>query len=368
MSDESTSDPLSPARRSPYPAFAAIGAIVALLILALAWVAGGITPKRLTAQRLIDTVEGGKAHPGFRRAHSKGVCVTGHFEPSAQASTLSMARVFSQPHVPVLGRLSIAGGDPHALDAQARVRSMALLLKTDDGQQWRTAMNSFPFFSVATPASFAAQIVASRPDPVTGKPDPAKIAAFLQRYPEAKKLQDWARSAPWSNSWANTQFNGVNAFRFIDANGGEHFVRWSMRPQAPFEPLSAEQRQQADADFLAEDLQSRLQQGPLRWDLVVTEAAPGDPVDDPSQPWPDERSHIVAGTLTLESSQPQATGPCRDINYDPTLVPVGIALSDDPVLAARAAAYSVSFTRREREIGTGKAPQATGKSPQEAAR
>lgn len=70
----------------------------------------------------------------------------------------------------------------------------------------------------------------------------------------------------------------------------------------------------------------------------------------------------------LESSQPQATGACRDVNYDPTVVPDGIALSDDPILAARAAAYSVSFNRREREIAQGQAPEATGAAVQEAAR
>jgi catalase len=79
------------------------------------------------------------------------------------------------------------------------------------------------------------------------------------------------------------------------------------------------------------------------------EAAPGDPVDDPSQAWPEGRPRHLAGVLVLKSSQPQATGPCRDVNYDPTVIPDGVALSGDPILAARAAAYSVSFNRRERE-------------------
>ena len=37
----------------------------------------------------------------------------------------------------------------------------------------------------------------------------------------------------------------------------------------------------------------------------------------------------------------------------PRAVPDGIALSNDPILAARAAAYSVSFNRRERETARG---------------
>ena len=362
-------DPLMPPKPPiPWLALAAIATIVLLLATAFAWAAGWIGRDRLTAPRLVDAIEGGKPYAGFRRAHSKGVCVAGYFEPSTQAAALSRAQVFSQPRTAVQGRLSIGGADPYALDAQARVRSLALLLKTDSGQEWRMAMNSFPFFSVSTPVGFHKQLVASRPDPATGKPDPAEMAAFLAEHPDAKRFQAWTKSAPWSSSWANTAYNGVNAFRFVDAAGRERFVRWSMEPQAPFEPLSEAERQQADPDYLRKDLQARLRQGPLRWNLVIIEAAPGDPIDDPSQAWPENRPRHIAGVLVLKNSQPQATGQCRDVNYDPTVVPDGIALSSDPILAARAAAYSVSFNRRERETARNQAPQATDVTAQEAAR
>lgn len=339
-----------------------IGAIVATAAIAFAWSAGHLDRDRITAQRMTDLIErNGGPHPGFRRAHSKGVCVTGTFHGNGQASALSTARVFSQSELPVLGRLSIGGGDPHGSDAKARVRSLALLLRSDDGQQWRMAMNSFPFFAVPTTEGFQAQTLASMPDPATGKPDPQKMADFLARYPQAKKFQQWAATAAWSNSWANTEFNGVNAFIFSAADGSKHAVRWSMRPQTAFAPLDAQQREQTDADFLAEDLQTRLAQGPLRWDMVVTVAAPGDPVNDPSQAWPQDRRQVVAGTLELTASTPQASGDCRDINYDPLILPQGIAGSGDPILAARSAVYAQSFHRREREIARGQAPDATGK-------
>lgn len=361
MSPPSSPSPRTGGRRG-WPLLA-IGAIAAALAAAFAWTAGWLGgASRLTASAMTNAIEAnGPAHPGFRRAHAKGVCVTGVFRSSGQAAALSSARVFRQAETPVLGRMSIGGGDPHGVDAQARVRSMALLLRSDDGQQWRMAMNSFPFFVVATAQGFHAQTLASRPDPATGKPDPARMAAFVAQYPEARKFLAWAKSAPWSNSWGNTRYNGVNAFRFIAADGHEQAVRWSMRPHLAFAPLSPRQREQADADFLAEDLAQRLAQGPLQWDLVLTLAAPGDPVNDPSQPWPDSRAQIVAGTLSLTAAQPQATGACRDINYDPLILPTGIRASNDPILAARSAVYSQSFNRREREIGRGQAPEAIGK-------
>jgi len=164
--------PGAPRKHSPLLWIALIALILGAVALAFAWLAGWIGG-RLTAQRFTDTIEAtGPAHPGFRRAHSKGVCVSGWFEPSAQAPTLSSARVFSQRRVPVMGRLSIGGGDPYGADNTARVRSLAVQMVSDDGQEWRMAMNSFPFFAVPNAEAFYEQTRASIPDPTTGKPDP----------------------------------------------------------------------------------------------------------------------------------------------------------------------------------------------------
>ena len=355
-----------PASRGPALAYAAIAAIVGLLALAFAWTAGWLTPQRLTAARFTDTVQGGvpAAYPGFRRAHAKGVCVAGHFEGSADAAALSSARVLAPGRTPLLGRMSIGGGSPYGLDAQARVRSMALVLKGDDGQEWRMAMNSFPFFAVPTAKAFHDQALASAPDPTTGKPDPARQAAFAEANPSAQRFGAWAKSALWSDSFASTQYNGIHAFEFSDADGGSRMVRWSMRPQAPFVEMSAAQRDAAGDDYLQQELMTRLADGPVRWDMVATVAGPGDDIADPSVAWPEDRQQVVVGTVVLESAEPQATGPCRDLNFDPTFLPPGIAVSDDPILAARAAVYAHSFDRREREIAHGSGtPATTGEKP-----
>jgi len=348
-----------PLLRRAWP-LAAIAAILAALAAAFAWTASWIGGPRLTAQRVTDAIEAGngRIHPGFRRAHAKGVCVTGHFASNGAGAPLTRAGMLAAgATTPVLGRLSIAGGDPHAPDATTRVRSMALLLAGADGQQWRMAMNNFPFFAVSTPQGFYDQAVANRPDPATGKPDPAKMAELLRRHPEIKRFQQWAKTAPWADSWGNTGFNGVNAFRFTDAAGRVHFVRWSMRPRLAFAAMDKAKRAGAEADYLADDLQARLANGPLRWGLVLHVAAPGDPINDPSRAWPADRQQIVAGTLVLDAAQDQAEGACRDINYDPTVLPDGIRPSDDPVLAARASVYAQSYNRREREIARGQAPK-----------
>ncbi|WMJ71224.1 catalase family peroxidase [Stenotrophomonas sp. 24(2023)] len=348
-------------RLRPLLPLAGIGAIVGAVTLAFAWSGGHLPSRTLDAPTLIGAIErSSPPQPGFRRSHSKGTCVLGTFTASGDGAAWSSARVFTQRSVPVLGRLSYPGTDPHAADAKARVRSLALLLRTDDGQQWRTAMNSSPFFAVATPEDFKAQAEAATPDPATGKPDPARMAAFLAGHPQARAFQAWAKSAPWSNSWANTPYNSLNTFIGTAADGSRHALRWTLRPQAPFVPLSPEQREQADANFLVQDLSARLAAGPVRWDLVLTEAGPGDRIDDASYAWPAERAQRVAGVLELKSATPQATGECRDINFDPLVLPQGLAASGDPLLAARSAVYSQSFNRREREIARGQAHDAIG--------
>ncbi len=117
-------------------------------------------------------------HPGFRRNHAKGVCVSGYFESNGRGVALSKAACFRAGRVPVIGRFALAGGQPYAADAPQTVRSMAILFKLPDGEEWRTAMIDIPVFAVKTAQAFHDQLLASAPDPATGKPDPATMKAF----------------------------------------------------------------------------------------------------------------------------------------------------------------------------------------------
>lgn len=73
-------------------------------------------------------------------------------------------------------------------------------------------------------------------------------------------------------------------------------------------------------------------------------------MDDASKAWAGAHTVLNAGTLVLESSQPQLDGDCRDINFDPLILPSGIEASNDPLLAARSAAYASSYLRRTGEV------------------
>ncbi|WP_308725924.1 catalase family peroxidase [Metapseudomonas otitidis] len=324
-----------------------IGLAVAGLAGAFAWTAGWIGPQRLTPQRIIDTFEANAGHyPGYRKNHAKGLCISGQFQSSGAVAAYSRAQVFAPGDIPVTGRLAIGGSNPFAADASVPVRSLALRLRSADGQEWRTGMNTPAVLAVGTVEAFFEQVLASAPDPVTGKPNPAKVQAFFDAHPESAAFRQWAQTNKPSNSFANARYHGLNAFRLVNAEGQARYVRWAMVPEAPYEPLDA---QVDDPDFLAHDLHRRLAQGPLRWHLVLTLAEDGDPVDDPSRAWPAERQQVEAGTLVIDRAQPEDQGDCRDINFDPLVLPDGIEPSADPILAARSAAYAVSFNRRTHE-------------------
>lgn len=334
---------------------AAIGLGVAALAAGFAYAAGWVGPERLPPKRIIDTFEAQAGHyPGYRKNHAKGLCVSGYFKSSGLAEPFSNARVFSQPRVPVIGRFAIGGANPFSADASVPTRSLAVEFSSDDGEHWRSGMNTPPVLAVNTAQGFYEQMLAMAPDPASGKPDPVKLQTFFARHPESAAFRQWAKDYKASDSFANSTFHSINAFRLIDGSGNAHYVRWRMEPQTPFAALPSNID---DKDFLQHDLQQRLAQGPLRWTLVLTLAEPGDPVDDPAQPWPAERRQLDAGTLVIHQVQAPEHGACRDLNFDPLILPRGIEASADPILAARSAAYAESFNRRSREdAGLGARP------------
>ncbi|HKT29168.1 catalase family peroxidase [Dyella sp.] len=316
-----------------------------IIVVAFGYVGGWFTPQRLTAQRLVNQLQANAGvFPGYRRNHAKGVCVAGYFDSNGQAKTYSVAQVFGLGRTPVIGRFAVPVGNPYAPDSAIPIRSLALRFTQANGQQWRTGMNSMPVFPVATPQAFYQLLQAQQPDPSTGKPSPAKLGAFFAAHPETAAFGAWVKTAAPSASYATNTYWSLNAFEFVDAKGEKHAVRWRVVPEAHDATTGG-----ADANYLDADLAQRLAQGPQRWHLMVTLANPGDPTNDASKEWPSDRRDVDAGTLVLTSTTPQESGECRDINYDPTVLPHGIEISDDPLLPARSAAYATSYLRRTSE-------------------
>ena len=302
--------------------------------------------EEVTSQEIIDALEKRNGtFEGYRRAHAKGMCGSGSFVGAG--TDLSSAGVFGKgTSTPVTFRFSDAGGNPFINDKQEGVRAMGLIFTLPDGEEWRTAMNSIPMFIVKDPAAFKAITEAMTPDPTTGKPDPAKQGAFFGAHPESMRLIQHLQTNPPSASFMQAQYNGINAFYFVAADGSRTAVRWSMVPDAGYAPINPAEVAGKGENFLFDDLTAAVAAGPVTWTLTAQIAAEGDDLLDATLPWPAERETVTLGTLTLSATEPLDTGACQDENFDPLFLPTGIEPSDDPILYARSGAYAESFSRR----------------------
>jgi catalase len=329
---------------SPLGSLVAIGVVVGVGAAAFAYTAGWLSPQRLTPERMVAAL--GAPMPadlGHRRNHAKGLCFTGRFQANGNGVALSRAALFVAGSYPVVGRFNLGTPNPDAKDASARVRGLSIQIKPPGGQEWRSGMINAPFFPVSTPQDFYQLLTAS------GSKDPGAMPGFVAAHPGFVKFGAWAQTGPWTGSYAEERYNGLNAFRFVDASGAVHPVRWSMLPAAAPVSVDPATLDAGGPDLLEQEITKRVQAGPVRWTLQVTVADASDQTADPSKPWPDGRRTVDVGTLLVDQVQAEADGPCRDVNYDPTVLPDGIAVGDDPFPAARSAAYAVSFDRRTAE-------------------
>jgi len=328
---------------------AGIGVVLLGVAGAFLYLGGWFNPEALTPARFADGFERVDGiYSGFRRNHAKGVGVSGFFESNGQGTHLSKAVLFQAGRVPVIGRFSFGGGDPYVADGPNLVRGLGLLFRQPDGEEWRTAMINLPVFPFKTPQAFFDNLIASQPDPQTHKADPQKMEAFLARHPETVQAMKIIKSHSVSSGFDNSAYYGLIAFWFVDASGTSIPVRWSMVPLQPFVAADADAAQ-GDKNYLFDALIASIVQHPLQWRLMITVGQPGDVTDDASIPWPDGREQVDVGTLTLDHVESEETSPARDINFDPLVLPEGMAPSDDPLLSARSAVYSQSFTRRAGE-------------------
>jgi catalase len=224
-----------------------------------------------------------------------------------------------------------------------RVRGLGIRITPPDGQEWRSAMIDAPIFPVSTPQDFYELLTAS------ASKDPDAMKKFIAAHPGFVSFVGWAKSAPWTGSYAEERYNSLDSFLFIDGSGTRHPIRWSLVPAAQPVPISPDELAKRGPDFLEQEITQRVAAGPQRWSMVITVANPDDPTADPNKAWPADRRTVEVGTLAVQQIEPERDGPCRDINYDPTVLPSGITTSDDPFPAARSAAYSRSYNSRTAE-------------------
>jgi catalase len=288
-----------------------------------------------------------KPPKGFRPSHAKGLCAEGTFTATPEAAGLSAAPHFSGQPIRTTVRLSVAGASPKASDKARSARGMALRFHLPDSEITDMVMISAPVFGLRDPANFVALVESRRPDPATGRPDPAKVQAFNDAHPDTKAQIEYFKTAPVPASYAHAPFWAVNTFVFVGEDGRRQPARWVVEPVAGVVGLTDEQLKTMPDEFLAEEFRGRLARGPAEWDFHLQFPGEGDPLDDATVAWPADRRKVKVGRLAVTSAAPAGTpGECEREMFDPLLLPQGIEPSNDPILLVRSEAYAVSLSRR----------------------
>jgi len=279
-------------------------------------------------------------HPGYRANHAKGIVAEGSFTASKDAAALTRSPIFAGGTIPVTVRFSDAGGlpDVHDGSGEASPHGLAIKFHLPGGADSDIVVNSLKFFPVATPEEMRDLQVAAAETPAPSD----NLKAFLQSHPSVGKA---IATLGTPVSFATEHYYGVNAFVFTNKDGKQQAFRYIVEP-VKLEYLKADEAAKKSENYLVEDLPQRLAKGPVVFHVKAQLAAPGDSTKDATQAWPDDRKTVDMGTLTITKAAADSLAEQKKLLFLPGRLTDGIAPSDDPLIAARNAAYGVSFGRR----------------------
>lgn len=283
-------------------------------------------------------------HAGFRANHAKGIVAEGHFKATADAAKLSKAAIFDGSTIPVTIRFSDSTGLPNIPDGnpQASPHGISIKYHLPGGTDTDMVLNSLKFFPVATGEEFRDLLdaVLASPD---NAPKPTKFEQFVKTHPTVPMAM---ATVATPDSFADEEYNGVDAFVLVDNDGKKQAVRYIVVPEKLVH-LDADVAEKKPPNFLMDELPERLAKGPITFHLKAQLAQPGDQTKDPSQPWPVDRKVVDLGVLTVEKVVPNSMDAQKQLFFLPGQLVDGIEKSDDPLIDTRDAAYAISYSRRQ---------------------
>lgn len=299
------------------------------------------------AERAVDAINeiSGGPHEGHRVVHANGVVCNGTFTATPEAAKLTRAAHMQGEPVAVTTRLSNGTGVPAAPDWIQDGRGMATKFYLPDDSRTDIVALNLPCFFVRTPEDFIAFTRAGKRLPLINQPGP-KLVLYLLTHREALPAVRAFLGLKPPESYARVRYNGLHAFRWLNAQGDACHVRYSWLPEAGEATISTDEAKRAGRDYLQKEIAEHLGREPVRFTLQVQIAAPGDPTNDPTKAWPDERETVDVGTLELTDLETGRDTGGDVLVFDPSRVTDGIELSDDPIPAFRSRAYSVSVEHR----------------------
>ena len=245
----------------------------------------------------------------------------------------------------MLARFSVNGGNPKVADTDnLLLRGFAFRLGDDDHRS-DILVESAPVHFARTLDQMLAFLKARIPGP-DGKSDMASVKAFSAANPETLHQANYISAHPPPGSFADTTYWGVHSFPATNLKGETRFIKFKVTPPGGDVTPTRHEGKAKSADFLHDDLKSRIAAGDVRFSVMALLDRPGDPVMDVTIRWPDEdrREMVRLGTIVITGVEPNEL--CDPSIFNPASLAEGIGHPPDEIFAARHAAYMISLAKR----------------------
>jgi catalase len=245
-------------------------------------------------------------------------------------------------------------GERGSADTVRDVRGFAVKFYTDEGN-WDLVGNNIPVFFIQDAMKFPDLVHAAKPEPHFQMPQAATAHDtfwdFVSLMPESTHMLMWAmsdRAIP--RSYRMMQGFGVHTFRFVNARGESHFVKFHWRPLAGTHSLDWDEAVKiagADPDFHRRDLWEAIEAGAfpeyeLGAQIFTEEEADGFTFDvlDSTKLVPEELVPLTPiGRLVLNRNPDNFFAETEQVAFCTAHIVPGLDFSNDPLLAGRIHSY-----------------------------
>lgn len=291
-----------------------------------------------------------------RVVHARGFGAHGFFELYEPMSKYTTAAFLQDTAVktPIFVRFSTVAGSRGSADTVRDVRGFAVKFYTSDGNL-DIVGNNMPVFFIQDAMKFPDIIHAVKPQPHNDIPQATTAHDtfwdFVTSTPETAHMVMWTmsdRAIP--RSYRMMEGFGVNTFRFVNAKGEAHFVKYHFKPKLGVHSLLRDEAQKLsgkDPDYHRRDLFDAIEQGAYpeyEFGLqIIPESAEFDfdfDILDPTKLWAEEKVPVkIIGRIVLNKNTDNFFTETEQIAFCPANLVRGIDFSNDPLLQGRLFSY-----------------------------
>ncbi|GAA3410253.1 catalase [Streptosporangium vulgare] len=293
-----------------------------------------------------------------RVVHARGVTTYGYFEAYGKLGDepigrYTRAKLFQEAgkRTDVAVRFSTVIGGRDSSEAARDPRGFAVKFYTEDGN-WDLVGNDLAVFFIRDAIKFPDVIHSLKPDPVTFRQEPGRIFDFMSQTPESMHMivnLFSPRGIP--ADYRHMQGFGVNTYKWVNAQGETHLVKYHWMPKQGVRSMTAEDAAAVQARELGhatKDLHEAIDRGDFpEWELLVQIMSDDDhpeldfdPLDD-TKVWPEDRFPAMpVGRMVLDRNVANNFAENEQISFGTGVLVDGLDFSDDKMLTGRTFSYS----------------------------